>query len=160
MGESLVQRSPTDWCVITCNKGGPGPHWAVAPEKEEDWLVFTWVLNHSMEQRPSWESSRSSTSQEITRILWNPKVHYRIHKSPLPVPILSQIHPVHVLPTHFSKTILILSSYFRVGLPSGLPSGFPTKPLHAPFLDHIHAICLLHLRVITFYATDKIKGGH
>ena len=33
-----------------------------------------------MEQIPSWEVNRFSTSQEILRILLYPKVHYRIHK--------------------------------------------------------------------------------
>jgi hypothetical protein len=53
-----------------------------------------------MEQNHSSEANSFSASQEIPRILWNPKVHYGIHNS-LP-PILSQINPAHP-PSYFLK---------------------------------------------------------
>jgi hypothetical protein len=35
----------------------------------------TYLLTDSMQQSPSWEANRFLVSQEIPRILWNPKVH-------------------------------------------------------------------------------------
>ena len=91
-----------------------------------------------MEQSPSWEANRFSASQEILHILRNPKVHYHIHKYTPPVPIHSQLDPIHTPQPTSRRSILILSSYLSLGLPSGLfPSRFPTKTLYTPLLSPI-----------------------
>ena len=59
-----------------------------------------------MEQSPCSEANPFSVSQEIPFILWNPMVHYHIHKYPPPVPILSQLHPVHIPTSQFLKILL------------------------------------------------------
>jgi len=46
-----------------------------------------------MEHSSSWEANRFSANQEIPRIVWNPNVHYRIHKRPPPVRILRHLDP-------------------------------------------------------------------
>ena len=89
-----------------------------------------------MDQNPFWKVNRQSASKEILCVLWNTKVHYRIHKFPPPVPILNQIDSVHASPFYFWRSILILPSHLRPGLWSGLfPSSLPTKPC-------VHLSCL------------------
>ena len=89
------------------------------------------LLIYSTEQ--SFLRCRFSASQEIPRILWNPKAHYRIHKCPPPVPILSHINPVHAPHPTSWRSSLILSSHLRQGLPSGL---FPQYPVNTSPIPH------------------------
>jgi hypothetical protein len=41
--------------------------------------------------------------RELPSILWNPEVHHRVHISPPPVPILSQIDPIPTIPSYLFK---------------------------------------------------------
>jgi hypothetical protein len=52
---------------------------------------FTYLL---MELSASWEAANCAATQELPSVLWNPKVHYRLHKSPPLAHILSQIDPI------------------------------------------------------------------
>jgi len=80
----------------------------------------------------------SSDSQEILRILSKLEVHHRVHKSPTPVPIPSQISSVHALTWFLKIHFNILPHQHR--LLSGLcPTGFSIKTLCAFLFSTIHA---------------------
>jgi hypothetical protein len=52
---------------------------------------------------PSWQAAISAATQVFLNILWIPKVHYRVHKSPPLIPILNQVNLVHISPSYLSK---------------------------------------------------------
>ena len=105
-----------------------------------------------MEHSTYLETSRFAASQEIPHILWNAKVHYHVHNSQPPVPILSQVNPVQTPTLHFLKI------HLNIIRPNCLfYSGFPTKTLYTPLLSPIRATCLIHLILLDFI-TRTILG--
>jgi len=113
--------------------------------------LLTYWLTFCMKQSPSWEPNGFSASQEISHILWIPKVHYRIYNSPPLVCILSHINPVHA-PHPYPEKILILSSHICLGVPIVLfPSGFATKILYTPPFTPILATCPAYLILLDLF---------
>jgi hypothetical protein len=89
----------------------------------------------------------------VTQTPWhqNPKVHDRVHMSPPPVPILSQLNPLHTpqpIPLTF---ILIPSSHLQLGLPTGFfPSGFHIKTRFTKIntQERLWVFDILHLFIV------------
>jgi hypothetical protein len=92
-----------------------------------------------MELSPSWEAANCAATQELPSILWNQKMHCRVHKSPhwsLSSAGLSQSVPPRPISR---RSILILFTYLCLGLPSSLfPSGFTTNILYNAHSCHMH----------------------
>jgi hypothetical protein len=95
------------------------------------------------ELSPSWAAANCAATLELPSILRNPKAHHRVHKSPPLVPILSQIDPIHTIPSYLSKIHSVISQkteLFIRSLPKEKevnPWGLYCRPLVSPpKLDH------------------------
>ena len=106
-----------------------------------------------MQQSASWGAARFSAGQEISRILWTQKVHYRSLKCPPAVPILRQLDPVHTLTSHFLEIHFNIIIPYTPGSPKwSLSLRFPhqtpsyaspsTYALHVPSISFFPILSL------------------
>jgi hypothetical protein len=82
-------------------------------------------------EQSSWKHNSCSATLSVARNLCDPKFQFSVYKIPSPVPISSQISPLHALPFYF------FNIYFNIILPSTprsskLPHSF-SFPLQKPF---------------------------
>ena len=78
--------------------------------------------------------------KKFPAFLWNPKVHYRTHKRPPPVPILGQPKPVHIPTSH------LLEIHPNIIHPSTHRSPQWSLSLRFPHQDPICPRLLTHTR--------------
>jgi hypothetical protein len=92
-------------------------------------------------------SRQSLSYSKFAEVFRNPKTHYRAHKIPPLIHILSQMnqsippHPISLI------SILILFSHLRLGLFS---FDFPTQILHKIFFSPMRATCAAHFILLDF----------
>jgi hypothetical protein len=118
-----------------------------------------------MKWSPSWRSSGPSSSQKISRCVWNPVFRYCFHRSPISVPILIQMSSVHALQYSF------INIQLRTNLPLK-PRSFRRFFIHSFFLMKFlqkfifspkRAVCptemILIDKAILYYARNKFVNS-
>ena len=93
-------------------------------------------LTTCRERSLSWDADKSSAIRAVPLILWNTQSYYRVHKIRPLVRILSQINPVHALPTGF----------FNIPFNTTLPSTPRSSTWYLSFsFRSLNPVCISHL---------------
>jgi hypothetical protein len=113
--------------------------------------LLTYSLTHSLTpwSRVLVKLTSSQLVKKFPAFLWNPNVHYRIHKCPPTVPILSHTDPIHASTSHFLKIHLniILAStpgYSKWSLTLRFPHQYSVYTSY-PYALHAQPISLFSI---------------
>jgi hypothetical protein len=104
LGRANLNHSIVQWCHV-CEVGMVRTplRCSVLSCSFKNCSVVLITRNNSVEMSPTCEAASCAATQEFPKILWSQKVHHRVHKNPVLVPILSQIDSVHTTPSCLSK---------------------------------------------------------
>jgi hypothetical protein len=101
-------------------------------------IVLPNITHSLMKLSPSWEADNCAVTQELASVLWNPKVHYRVHKSPPLVTILRQPDPIHTILSYLSKI------HFSIVHP---PTSWSSHWSLSFWISHKHPTCITVLPI-------------
>ena len=132
------------------------PH-DILPPNQTLKVYFTCCFSNSMQETTSSNGNSSSVSHGIPYNFWKPKSSLVLSSTTL-APILSQMNPVHTLPSYCSNILLIFSSHPCICLPSCVFFAFSYQKPAGIFLpSHVcHMTSTLnHYDFITLGIFDK-----
>jgi hypothetical protein len=123
---------------LHCSQPPEGYSFTLVSAPPKEYFTYSMVLDII------WKADCRSACQKYPAFLWNPKGHYRVHTSPPPDPILSQLKPVHPIDPYLPKVHLNVilpptPRSFQWSLTFGTP--FPHachvfRPPHPPWFNH------------------------
>ena len=95
--------------------------------------------------------ANSLPSQKIPHIMWNPKLHQHVHSSLPLVPILSQMNPVHALPSYYLLNTSVILTIQLSPWKKVKSHSYITKPTDCYFLK-------IHINIILQLCPDLHRG--